>query len=143
MKKGILALVVILGSLVGSAQKTIEVPLKDGIGRIRPVSFMIDDLMTPFPNEYISVDSFINKNQSTLNYYITTASNLMLSKYGSFYKPIPSTGNKVNYCKEKNRLEVAVIMGEKGLYGHLVLYMGIVAFQDNQYVQVFPVIISR
>jgi hypothetical protein len=143
MKKVILLLILILGSLVSSAQRTIEVPLRDGIGRTRPVSFRIDDLMTPFPREYVSVDSFLNKHQSTLNYYITAASNLMLSKYGSFYQPIASTGNKVNYCKEKNRLEVAVIMGEKGLYGHLVLYMGIVAFQDNQYVQVFPVIISR
>ena len=143
MKKIVFVLILILGSLIGSAQRTIEVPLKDGIGRTRPISFMIDDLMAPFPHEYVSVDSFIHKNQLTLNYYITTASNLMLSKYGSFYKPIASTGNKVNYCKEKNRLEVAVIMGEKGLYGHLVLYMGIVVFRDNQYVQVFPIIVSR
>ena len=142
MKK-IILLLLILGSLISNAQKTVEVPLRDGIGRTRSISFMIDDLMTPFPKEYASVDSFLNKHQSNINYYITAASNLMLSKYGSFYKPVASTGNKVNYCKEKNRLEVAIMMGEKGAYGNLVLYLGIAAFQDRQYVQVFPIIISR
>lgn len=143
MKKVILLLVLILGSLVGSAQKTVEVPLRDGIGRTRSISFMIDDLMAPFPHEYVRVDSFLNKNQLAIDYYITTASNLMLSKYGSFYKPVASTGNKINYCKDKNRLEVAIMMGEKGVYGNLVLYLGIAVFNENQYVQLFPIIVSR
>ena len=143
MKSILLVLIIILGSLVSSAQRRIEVPLRDGIGRTRPVSFMIDDLMTPFPREYVSVDSFLNKHQSTLNYYITAASNLMLSRYGSFYKPVASTGNKINYCKDKNRLEIAIMIGEKGLYGNLILYLGIVIFKDNQNIQLFPIIISR
>ena len=104
---------------------------------------MIDDLMAPFPKEYVSVDSFLNKHQSNINYYITAASNLMLSRYGSFYKPVASTGNKINYCKEKNRLEIAIMIGEKGLYGNLILYLGIVIFKDNQNIQLFPIIVSR
>jgi hypothetical protein len=143
MKNILLVLIIILGSLVGSAQKTVEVPLRDGIGRTRSISFMIDDLMAPFPKEYVSVDSFLNKHQSNINYYITAASNLMLSRYGSFYKPVASTGNKINYCKDKNRLEIAIMIGEKGLYGNLILYLGIVIFKDNQYVQLFPIIVSR
>lgn len=143
MKSILLVLIIILGSLVGSAQKTVEVPLRDGIGRTRSISFMIDDLMAPFPKEYVSVDSFLNKNQSNINYYITAASNLMLSRYGSFYKPVASTGNKINYCKDKNRLEIAIMIGEKGLYGNLILYLGIVIFKDNQNIQLFPIIVSR
>ena len=143
MKKIIFILILLLESLVSSSQKTVEVPLRDGIGRTRSISFMIDDLMTPFPKEYVSVDSFLNKNRSNINYYITAASNLMLSRYGSFYKPVTSTGNKINYCKDKNRLEIAIMIGEKGLYGNLILYLGIVIFKDNQNIQLFPIIVSR
>jgi hypothetical protein len=143
MKKVLLILTIILGSLVSSAQKTIEVPLRDGVGRTRPMSFTIDDMLVPFPTEYVIVDSFLNKNKLTADYYISAASNLMLSRYGSFYKPIASTGNKINYCKKKNRLEIAITIGEKGPDGNLILYMGIVIFKDNQYVQVLPIIVSR
>jgi len=139
MKKLLLVLTLVLGTLVSNGQRKIKIDLEDGLGNIVPMTFVIRD--TNSVKEYLKnidlISPSTNGRKTKIEMFIEL-SNVNI-QYGmkneTSYKPIQSTKNVVSYNKEKNRLEVVMTSSAKNGYGNPIEDVHMVGFSnDSNYI---------
>ena len=138
MKKVLLVLTLVLGTLVSNGQRKIKIDLEDGLGNIVPMTFVINDtnsvkeylknidliypLKTWMKRSFVFLELFIGMSNIELKYKMKNATS---------YKPIQSTKNVVSYNKEKNRLEVVMTSSAKNGYGNPIEDIHMVGFSND------------
>ena len=139
MKKVLLVLTLVLGTLVSNGQRKIKIDLEDGLGNIVPMTFVISD--TNSVKEYLKnidlISPSTNGRKTQIEMFMEFA-NLYIKqgmKNETSYKPIQSTKNVVSYNKEKNRLEVVMTSSAKNGYGNPIEDVHMVGFSnDSNYI---------
>jgi len=136
MKKVLVVLTLVLGTLVSNGQRKIKIDLEDGLGNIVPMTFVIND--TNSVKEYLKnidlISPSTNGRKTKIEMFMEFA-NLYIKqgmKNETSYKPIQSTKNVVSYNKEKNRLEVVMTSAAKNGYGNPIEDIHMVGFSNDK-----------